>query len=242
MIFEFKRVDNVFDIYISDNKNYKAILYLQNDCSFTDATVVETKEITSQNSSVTITLPNKDGIYKLLIFSGSSSIFLEKIVYHYPNLFNCLIDSIKESLCDCKCDDCEDCDKTNYSDILTKLLSYGIINNNKYVDNLTSTTKCVRCDISDIATCNVLIEQVTGKSDSNKLNKKLIAYYYLVYYYTDLKSKSSINNVDYEKLYDFKNISKCIAKLDVNNSCIKETIYSDINPRIFTAEFNPIFN
>jgi hypothetical protein len=233
------RNDNIF----TASNDYDASIYItileQTNCQENTFSVVTPRYTTINETGETFELPKKDGVYKVIC--EDFFITNEYIYYHYPNLFASLIDSIKESICDCKCDDCEDCDKTDYSAVLTKLLSYGIINDNKYFDSLKLTAKCIKCDVLDTSTCNLLTEQVTGKSDSNKLNKKFIAYYYLVYYYTDLKSKSSTNNIDFEKLYDFKKISKCISKLNINSSCIKQSIYSDINPGIFTVQFNPTF-
>jgi hypothetical protein len=140
-------------------------------------------------------------------------------------LLDSLVDNIQSLFCGCNCQDCgEDCGKkdSDYSTVLNKLLSLNIIKDNYYTEAITQTNSCIKCDTEYGVDCELLQEKITGSSDNKEKIKKLIAYYYLVYYYKDLLESETPDNVT--KQYKYNDIYKCIKHLGLDINCIKTKI------------------
>jgi hypothetical protein len=143
----------------------------------------------------------------------------------HTNLLYSTIDNILSLFCGCNCHDCgDDCGKkdSDYSTVLNKLLSLNIIKENYYTEAITQSNSCIKCDVEQGVDCELLQEKITGSSDNKEKIKKLIAYYYLVYYYKDLLESATPDEVT--KQYKYNDIYKCIKHLGLDINCIKTKI------------------
>ena len=208
-------------------------LYLYKEVSCDDVY----EEIISKTSITnhTFTLPIEDGIYKLILRKDENTA-KEIFIPHYQNFLVSLTDDIDYILCGCGCSDCPDCDGNDMDvlSVILKILSYTIINKEKYINSLIKTNSCIECDILEINECNLLLESVVGNIENMALLKKIVAYYYLVFYYTDLQI---IQNEEFVKqLYQFSKILPCVKKYISNKECISNIITSYNNYDIAMIE------
>lgn len=233
------RDSNEFTIMRTGPDDLFVTVYVQTHCDLNEFEVVIPEQ--QVDVQVVITLPEKDGLYKILI-SDKDTLNEEILVASYKEFLGSLIDGIKYVLCGCKCDDCDDCGKSqkDYLSVLVKMFAYNVINDGIYTQFLMATNNCVKCNILDINQCLLINETILGNADNSLLMKQIIAYYYLVYYYTDLKINNQ-NTDEVNQLYDYKNIIKCIKKLGIDENCINENIVLESLEGIFTFEFNTTF-
>jgi|688.fasta_scaffold00217_17 hypothetical protein len=231
------RENNLFTITNTGVDLIYITVYVQTFCGSNQWDILIPEQ--STDDVLQITLPNKDNLYKIVISDKKNS--TETIyVSIYSEFLKSFVDSVNNILCGCPCEECDDCDKKekDYLSAITKLLSYNIINNGIYNQYLTATNDCIKCNILDSNQCVLMKETILGNADNTLLMKQLIAYYYLVFYYTDL-SLNNGSNIVTEK-YNFNNIVKCIKKLGLDIDCIKDAIH--IEPQgIYTFEFNNTF-
>lgn len=191
-----------------------------------------------------IVLPNKDSTYIVTI---KDNIFIDDTHTFtvYDTFLKTVIEDIEYVLCGCKCETCDDCDKKekDYLSAITRILTYMILHNGLYYKYLEKSNHCVKCGILDLNTCQLASEAVLGNSDSTLLMKQIIAYYYLVLYYTDFLFES--DNTEKILSYKYMTMLKCIKKLGIDVECIRDSILTPEPPivldGIYTKEFNPVF-
>lgn len=211
MNYTFKRIDNyLFELENFDVASLTVRVFEKVNC--TDVVLLSEIRFTETYS---FSLPQKDGEYTISISSLTEEEF--HTITNYFDFFNSIIEDISIHVCDCGCNNCEDCnDEESINKILTKLISYNIVNNYRFNNYLLSTIDCIKCDLLDINSCIVSNEIVKGETDVSKLNRYLIEYYYLTYYFTDLKLQNDVSH------YHFNKISKCLK--NINPTCIKNKI------------------
>lgn len=215
------RNNNIFTIINTSANTLYVTVYVETYCGSE-----EWQEIIPEqtiNTTLSITIPNRDNLYKLFI-TDKISLNDELKVPIYGKLLISFIEDVKYVLCGCPCENCEDCNKNkkDYLFSLVKMFAYNSINESLYNEYLTSTNDCIRCNILDINQCILLNETILGNSDNTLLMKQIIAYYYLVFYFVDLKINNNSETVT--ELYQYNEIVKCIKKLGIDINCIKENI------------------
>lgn len=232
------RDGNSFTVLKTGEGDLYVTVYAQSNCQLDEYEVVIAEQEVLVSTS--ITLPNKDSLYRIQ-FTDSDGLDESTYVSVYKEFLKSLIEDIKYVLCGCACESCPDCGKKekDYLSALVKMFSYNIINGSMYNQFFTATGECVKCNILDVNQCLLRNETILGNSDNTELMKQVIAYYYLVYYYTDLRLNQNSSNVT--TLYDYKNIIKCIKKLGIDESCINGSIVIEEPEGIFTVEFNNTF-
>lgn len=234
MAYSIERDNNNFKI-VTDNF-LSVILSVQTSCDLSLWENVGLEQ--SGTSEINITLPVLDNVYKISI--NNQSEIEEIIIYKFDNFITSFVDEIKEIVCNCgSCNECEDCDKKDYSSILLKLISYNILNNNIYTPYFLATNDCIKCEIFDINMCILLNETVKGNADNSHLMKKIIMYFYLIFYYVDLK----LNKYNVTELYQYKKMISCFKKIGINDTCIKNAILdgSENDFSIYNNNFNNTF-
>jgi hypothetical protein len=226
------RENNVFTIANTGTNALYVTVYIQTFCGSNQWEVLIPEQFT--NYTLQVTLPNTDNLYKIVITDKED-------LYETINEFlKSFVISVHTILCGCPCEECDDCDKKekDYLSAITKLLSYNIINGGIYNKYLTATNDCIKCSVLDSNQCILLKETILGNANNTLLMKQLIAYYYLVFYYTDLSLNNSSTIVT--ERYNFNNIIQCIRKLGITEMCIKDAIYTQPQG-IYTYEFNNTF-
>lgn len=223
MIYSITKNNNTYTITNQDDEYLYVTVYVQESCESDEYEILYEEQSTLD--TLTFVLPNKDNLYKFVL-SDKKEDEEEVIIYYYDNLLNSLIEDIHYVLCGCKCKTCDDCsEETDYLSVITKILSYYMININAYNQNFLTTNSCIKCMLIDTNQCMLANELILGTTDNTLLMKQIIAYYYLVLYYTDLIENDNSESITLK--YDYKNIIKCIKKLGIDESCIKDILISN---------------
>jgi hypothetical protein len=215
------RNNNIFTITKTGNNAIYVTIYTQTSCDSNQWSVLIPEQFT--NDSLIITLPNKDGLYRIFITDNQG--FNETLnIPIYTSILKSYIEDVKYVLCGCPCENCKDCDKQekDYLSVLIKMFAYNIINEGLYNQYLTATNDCIKCNILDANQCILLNESILGDSSNTELMKQIIAYYYLVFYFTDLKLNNNSQTIT--NTYQYNEILKCIKKLGININCITNNI------------------
>ena len=221
MAYTITRNNNVFTINTNGGNALYITVYIETFCNSFEWDVLIPEQFT--NDILTIDLPNKDNLYKIVI-TDKEHLYNEHKIPIYTNFLKSYIEDVKYILCGCPCENCEDCNKEekDYLSVLVKMFAYNSINENLYNTYFNITNLCIKCDILDLNQCMLLNETILGDGDNKELMKKTIAYYYLVFYFTDLKLNN--NSQIITDIYQYKEILKCIKKLSINIDCIKNII------------------
>lgn len=165
--------------------------------------------------------------YKQVVLSVLTTVIKEHIVYYFDNLLYSLINDIDNILCNCECITCDDCYETDkeVSDALLKLISYFTVTNEYYNGFYNAAYKCLKCSIIDANQCLLLNEKVIGKTENILLLKKIVALYYLTFYFAEYKQAVTEEEKKYVDLkFKFLKIKKCIANLGINIQCVLDNI------------------
>ena len=224
MWYEIERNLNSFIISNTGSKDLYLTLFLSEKCDIdVNYKVCIEEVIIKVGDSYTFNLPIKDGLYKLLLTDKEGN-YQEIFIPQYLELLSSLVEDINYVLCGCNykdCDDCDNCDgDAEILSVLLKILSYISINKNKYEKALASSNACVECDILESNLCTLINENVSENYQNKNLIKKLIALYYLVFYYTDYKIENNLETI--QQRYNFKKIYPCIKKIGLSIECIED--------------------
>lgn len=205
----------------------KVSLYYSPTCNLDEEfeVVFVNTEIESQQSRDFI-IPSEDGLYKFIIENDN----IKEFIYapQYNVLLESLIEDVDYVLCNCDCEDCEDCDGEG-KDLLTvvlKLMAYNIINQDRYSQTLMTAHECISCDILEASNCNLLSGNVIGNIDNTNLLKKLIAFYYVCYYFTDIQVYKDVELV--KNMYKFPKIYPCAKKYEIDIECIENADWESV--------------
>lgn len=213
------RNKNIFTVEKVSGNDISVTVYIETFCNSDEW--IEFLEEQLVTTTYTFTLP-ADNFYRITV-TDEEELLENYDITIYNNFLTSLIEDIGDVLCGCECKGCDDCDEKKYGSVFSKLLTYNIINNNQYFTNLEITNDCVKCNILEFSKCILTNEAILGTSDNKVLIKELIAYYYLVYYYTDLSLSDNSSSIT--ELYNYTNIIKCINKLNIDINCIKDLLY-----------------
>ena len=223
MWYEIERYLDRFKVSNTGSKDLYLTLFLSEKCDIDVNYRVYIEEIIIEvGDSYTFNLPTKDGLYKLSLTNKEGN-YQEIFIPQYLELLSSLVEDIEYVLCGCNYKDCDDEDYDNDTEILSvllKILSYISINKNKYGRALASSNACVECDILESNLCILINENVSENYQNKNLIKKLIALYYLVFYYTDYKIENNLETI--QQRYNFKKIYPCIKKIGLSIECIED--------------------
>lgn len=203
------------------------------DCNDNENFSVLNPTVTLNTNDTTSFTMTSDGIYKVdiedTVLNSSGTYQLDtKYFTKYDTLLNSFISDVEYSLCGCGCTNCPDCND-NQNDLLstiTKILAYNAISKSIYYECLGAAQDCISCDVLNLSNCNLITESVTGNIDNTVLFRRLVAYYYYVFYYTDVQVTGDKQGTDAK--YHISKIAPCIKKLGFDFDCVKTSIVSFI--------------
>lgn len=228
MWFEIDRENNELTITNITNSNIYYTLYYTSSCDLEEnyeVFIVETTILSEESS--TFSLPDQDGLYKLFLTDKGS---LSQNIYfpQYKSILSSLVEDIDFVLCGCNCPSCSECDEEQDTlvSVLLKMLSYVLINKNKYEKTLLNSVNCIECNILDENLCYIIHESISGSYENKKLLKQIISYYYLVFYYTDLLLEK--NETLIKLRYNYSKIYSCVKKQGLDIKCIEESAEENI--------------
>jgi hypothetical protein len=171
----------------------------------------------------------QDGEYQVVISQDGTDTTIT--LKTYLNLLESMIEDIDLILCGCDCDSCDDC-ATTCNDKLTtilKILSFINLTFPTYNSALESIAECIKCTLGMDISCLLINEKITGESDNALILKKIIAIYYLAFYFLELTSATDEEEEEYiTNKFKFNIISKCISQLGINISEIEEKIENNM--------------
>lgn len=184
--------------------------------------------IESKNE-VEISLPNSlekhnesiYGLYTLNIKVGNHEDSI--IISYYPHILENLISDLEDIFCECDCIDCENCDnKEKILKVLFKTLLYYSLSENVYVNNFAKALKCIECDLDEESVCLLLKEKIYGDYKNINLLKKLLAIFYLSFYFTEYYKNC---NIDFtSNIFNINKIKKCLINLGIDIDCLKNNL------------------
>lgn len=155
-----------------------------------------------------------DGEYKLNLVDGNGEVSQIKIL-HYPSLLKSIVADIQYILCDCAEDsDCIDCTHAEATSkelsTILRIFSYISLTHPQHTAFLQVVFESLKCSIDELTSLLVTNEEMSGQGDYIELLKKILSYYYLAFYYSDLKS-SSVEEIDYINIkFQYSELSVCI--------------------------------
>ena len=125
MVYTITRNMNTFTIDNNSLDVLYATVYVQTYCGSNQWEILIPEQ--SFTSTITLTIPDKDDLYKIFI-SDKNTLFDEINISIFKEYLKSFVESVKDLLCGCPCQDC-DCNETDkdLSSVLLKLLSYNII-------------------------------------------------------------------------------------------------------------------
>ena len=189
-------------------------------------------------------LPERDGLYKVLIqrvVNGTVIEDSEMLYPYYGQLLATIIDEMEYFLCDCDCVNCGDnCnkDEKTYLSLMLKMFSYYTLLYKYYPRFYDAVFKCLNCSILDITKCVLLNEKVTGDTENSELFKKIVSSMYTAFYYAEYYNTSDKAYISAKFKYD--KIKKCIAVTNTDTECIINQIENNMG--IFQVIFDKYIN
>lgn len=189
-------------------------------------------------------LPDRDGLYKVLVQRVIDNTVLEESEMLYPyygQLLETIIDDMEHFLCNCNCVDCgEDCnkDEKTYLSLLLKAFSYYTLLYKYYPRFYDAVFKCLNCSILDVTKCVLLNEKVTGNTENSELFKKIVSSMYVSFYYAEYYNTTDKAYINAKFKYD--KIKKCIAITNADTECITNQIENNMG--IFQVTFDRYIN
>lgn len=185
-------------------------------------------------------LPDRDGLYKIVVHRVYANTIIEgsEMIYpYYGRLLESIIDEVEYFLCDCDCVNCDDdCnkDEKTYLSLMLKAFSYYTLLYKYYPRFYDAVFKCTNCNILDITNCVLINERVTGETENGELFKKIISSMYLAFYYAESYNTSDKAYINAKFKYD--KLKKCIEITNTNTECITTQIENNMG--IFQVTFD----
>lgn len=179
-------------------------------------------------------IPKYDGTFGVFIGDNSTP---STIINGFDNVLESIISYTEQFLCGCDCANCNDCnEEASDCDIKIRLIStilgYFIATNPKYIKYFNIVANKLKCEISSDLFCQITNLNFTGKSDNEFFLKRLVAYFYLVFYIEASLQSTDQEEAEYIKeKFNYAVIRKCIKKLGINPEDIVEELMSGIKVR-----------
>lgn len=208
------------DVHTLTNDTVNVVDYTITKVSCNETSVI-TEGSLEAGATITINFP-VDGEYEVSLsekFDNGIAIIIINTdsftINTYNNLLTSFIADAEKLLCGCtKCNDCEECNECeDYLGALTKALSFNILNP-QYNTLIEDAIVNISCDLKDDVICSMVHEKVYGSSSVKDPLLKIIATYFLGFYYYDLDQAADTAETQYVKdKYKSVKMLKCITKL-----------------------------
>ena len=238
--FQIKRDLETITITKTGIRKIEFRLYYQQNCK----SYLEINDSIEIEDILNLKIPISDGKYKIRIISTDleTEVF-EYIEYSFVS-FNFLLKSIIEDVetyitnCyDCtNCKECINVEENIEATLVTKMMSFYILNREYYDSFFNNGLSCIECSILDMVNCLTLEEITQGKVNRSELNRQIISYLYFIFY---LAEKSiftcCLNAID--KKFKIHRLRKYINK-NINTNCVETAILS--NPNYYVSDSNLI--
>ena len=238
--FQIKRDLETITISNTGIRKIEFKLYYQKDCKiYEDLTsTIEVEE------TITLKIPNIDGKYKIRV--TSTDIITEVFEYAEYSFvsFNFLLKSIIEDVevyitnCyDCtNCKECTNVEENIEATLVTKMMSFYILNREYYDSFFNNGLYCIECSILDMVNCLTLEEITQGKASRSELNRQIISYLYFIFYLAE-KSIFTCCPQSVDKKFKISRLRKYLNK-NININCIETAILT--NPNYYISDSNLI--
>lgn len=214
------------DVYTLTNTNGSETLdYLleksENCDSYVEVTSGTLPGTLSPNNSVALPITT-DGEYRLTLTDETPANQVINLKY-YLNLQESLINDINLVLCGCECKSCEDCnDCITQLSAIVKHGSFISLSAIDYTTTYTLISDYLKCILNEDIQCVLRNEKYIGTTEVATSLKLLLSLWYLVMYFGEFNSAADTDEEDYVNTkFDYNTISKCIMKLGINISDIK---------------------
>ena len=215
-------------------------LYYQSNCK----SFVELNKSIEVEDTITLKIPNKDGKYKIRI--TSTDIVTEAFEYKeysfvdYDFLLRSIISDVERYITNCSdCTNCEECreiDRNVESILMSKMLSFYIMNREYYDTFFNNGLSCIECSILDAVNCITLEETLHGKVTRSDLNKQIISYLYFIFYLAERSVFSCcVDSIDDK--FKIHKIRRYLNK-NINTNCVETAILT--NPDYYMTDSNLI--
>lgn len=208
LTFKFQKLENCYD--------YSAV------SGFEDLPALENGEVFEFGKL-------QDGEYQVTITQDEEETTVT--IKSFLELQKSMIEDIDLVLCGCDCDSCDDC-ATTCNDKLTtilKILSFIALTSPMYDAAIDRISECIKCTLGVDISCLLINEKVTGESDNSIVLKKIIAIYYLAFYFLEITSATDEEEEEYIRdKFKFNIISKCISQLGIDISEIEEKVQNNM--------------
>jgi len=207
---------NIKDVHSLTNNESTAMAYTINkiDCDKT----TEIKVGTLLANQTAILNFKQDGNYSIILQVGEE-IETVPLIKYYNNLLLSFLYEVEKVLCGCTpCKDCEECnDCEDYINSFSKALAFNSLNFPKYQLYIDTITNNQACDFNDEVLCALTKEKIYGSTSFKEVILRVLATYYLSFYYKDLSLVVDQEEKDYiNTKYKFIKISKCMRNLGIN--------------------------
>lgn len=171
--------------------------------------------------------PLYDGYFKLILTDDVSGETADIYMLHYVDILKVIVGDIHYILCDCapesNCTDCtyeEGCIKQLST--MLKIVSYQQLTHPQHAAFLETVFEPLKCSVKELSIKLVTDEQINGEGDYVELLKKILSFYYLAFYHSEVKQTSN-EELDYinEKF-----------NYDVISACIEDQLLIDVQTKI----------
>jgi hypothetical protein len=208
------------DVHTLTNDTNNLVNYVIIKVLCDETSIISTGDL-QPDASITINFP-VDGEYEVSLAekedNGTAIITINTDSFTIETFNNLLVSFIADAeklLCGCsKCDDCEECNECqDYLGALTKAISFTVLN--PVYNTLVNTgLNSISCSLGDEMICSILNEKVFGSSSVKEPLLKILASYFLGFYYYDLGEAEDSEEEQYIKdKYKSVKMLKCITKL-----------------------------
>lgn len=236
--FQIKRNLETITITNTGNKQIEFKLFYQQNCkSYTELT-----DHIEVEDSIDLRIPITDGKYKIRIISTDITTDIFEYVEYSFTTFNYLLKSIVQDVeryitnCyDCtNCKKCIDVQEDIEAILVTKMLSFYILNREYYDSFFNNGLSCIECSILDMMNCLTLAEITQDKVTKSELNKQIISYLYFIFYLAE-KSIYTCCTSEVDDKFKIFRLKKYLEK-NINTNCIEAAILT--NPDYYISDSN----
>ena len=202
--------------YINNTTSTDQVITLTEQTTCDGFVVVEDfSQIAYANMETEIKFPN-DGTFTVYVDAQEDG-----IAYSYLGLFESMILFISASLCaniGTNCITSPNClgEVPNHlNNAISKILLYSSVNNPKYDDAVVTALQKIHCTAKVIEDRIRSQEQYLGLSNTDELLKVELGHLYLELYKVDAAGELPADQEGLKEIYDYNNISYCIARLGI---------------------------
>lgn len=209
------------------------IFYRKNKKIYIDVSTVK-----KVDPILNIKIPFQDGQYKIRITSTNS--LTEEFEYedylfsNYNSLLDNIIEQSQDYLCGCECEECENCEDVE-KDLLLKMLSFYILNNEYYSFFFNKGLSCIEFDIMQEINCIIANDFIKGDSSSKNISIKIVGYLYYIFYLGEKSIFTCCEN-EIDNKFNIKNIYSCLLSNKIDVICIESNIVT--NPDYYITDSN----